>query len=65
MHCNVYTYFYNYCVCTYLRWTNYSNPCNPITTAPPTTKFLFWGWFAPSTGRNKSNPESRNKDTEP
>ena len=42
---------------------NYSNPCSSITPTPPIT--YFWCWFASSDGRDESNPESKNKDTEP
>ena len=49
----------------YRRWTNYSNPCNPITPRTPNYNVVFLVWFAPSNGRNKSNPKIRNKDTKP
>ena len=49
----------------YRRWTNYSNPCNPITPRAPDYNVFFLVWFAPSNGRNKSNPRIRNKDTKP
>ena len=49
----------------YRRWTNYSNPCNPITTRTPNYNVVFLVWFAPSNRRNKSNPKIRNKDTKP
>ena len=49
----------------YRRWTNYSNPCNPIKPRTPNYNVVFLVWFAPLNGRNKSNPKIRNKDTEP
>jgi len=47
------------------RWTNYSNPCNPITPpAPhPQLQCCFFGLVRSFEWKKKSNHKIRNKDT--
>ena len=47
----------------YRRWTNYSNPCNPITPLHRTPNYnvVFLVWFAPSNGRKNQTIRSGTK----